>query len=193
MEIVEILKTNRSYRRFVESVRIPQHEVEQWIKNLRYTSSMRNTQPLKYCVITLPELCEKIYPHLAWAGFLKDWNGPDKGERPTAFVVQLLDENLSQTSRFDEGLQLEALTLQAVEAGYGCCIIAAFSAKAITEALGFATHLKPIAIVAIGKPSEKVVIEELLPNEPVAYYRSPDGVHHVPKRRGEDLLIAPKP
>lgn len=189
MQLKELLKKNRSYRRFLEAEKVPSAKAEQWIKNLRYTSSMRNAQPLKYILIQDPKLLDEIYPTLRWAGYLKEWDGPAKGERPSLLVVQLLDKNLSSSSRFDEGIQLAALTLQASEEGYGCCIIGAFDAAALTAILSLPEQYKPLTIVAVGRPSEQVEIEELQGNQ-IQYYRTPDEVHHVPKRKGDELLLS---
>jgi len=40
----------------------------------------------------------------------------------------------------------------------------------------------------VGVPAEKVVIEEAEAGESLAYYRTPDGVHHVPKLKLADVL-----
>lgn len=183
-----MLRRNRSYRRFCESEKVPEAKIRAWIHNLRYTSSMRNAQPLKYRVVVRQEEVEAIYPLLKWAGYLPDWEGPKEGERPASFVVQLLDTTLSETARFDEGLHLSAFTLQAAEEGFACCIIAAFNAERIKELLHLGDRYKPLSIVAIGIPKEIVVVEELIGND-IKYYRTADSTHHVPKRRGEELLV----
>lgn len=185
--IAEILKRNRSYRRFFEDLPLKSEIVAQWIGNLRYTNSVRNIQPIKYKVITEKESLEEVYPLLHWAGYLKEWKGPEKGERPPVLVIQLLDQRLSSTSRFDEGIQLAALTLQASEAGYGCCIIGSFNAQELSSRLQLPDHLKPLTVTAIGKPREIVEIEPMT-GDSVAYYRTEDAVHHVPKRPASELL-----
>lgn len=188
MKISQILQANRSFRRYLEEDKVPLQEALRWVKNLRYTNSMRNAQPLKYILVDKPTLLEKIYPLLRWAGYLKDWNGPEKGERPPLLIVQLLDKDCSSTARFDEGLQLSALTLQATEAGYGCCILAAFDASSLVSTLAIPSRFTPLAIVAIGHPKEHVVIEEQ-EGENIKYFRSSDGIHHVPKRKEEELIL----
>ena len=44
-------------------------------------------------------------------------------------------------------------------------------------------------IVAVGKPAEKIVLTEIGPDEPTAYYRDENDVHYVPKRRLRDILL----
>ena len=44
-------------------------------------------------------------------------------------------------------------------------------------------------VIALGKPAEISVIEPLGQDGDIKYYRDADGVHHVPKRSLDDLLV----
>ena len=77
--LIDLIKKTRSVRRFDESVPIREEVLRTWIGNLRYTSSARNLQPLKYKIVTEKDDLELIYPLLHWAGYLKDWDGPSQG------------------------------------------------------------------------------------------------------------------
>ena len=46
-----------------------------------------------------------------------------------------------------------------------------------------------LLVLALGKPKEKVVLEEMGPEDSHEYWRDADDVHHVPKRRLDDIII----
>ena len=91
MNLKDLLIRNRSYRRFYQRERISRDELEELVGLVRWCPSGRNAQPLRYVVAEEEELCERIFPVLGWAGYLKDWAGPEEGERPAAYLVHLLD------------------------------------------------------------------------------------------------------
>lgn len=187
--IKDLLMRNRSYRRFDENVEVPVEKIESWVEAARYTASMRNVQPLKYILVTDPTHCEQLCRMVHWAGYLTDWDGPEEGERPRAFLVQVLDSNIAASGRYDEGLQLEAITLSAIEDGFGCCIMLSFSQGEVARYFDLPDNIFPLAIVAIGKPAEKVVLEDMQAYGDYKYYHDENGVHHVPKRKFEDLVF----
>ncbi|MDO4691829.1 MAG: nitroreductase family protein [Porphyromonadaceae bacterium] len=188
MQLIELLKRNRSYRRFDRSIRPSQELMSSWIEGLRYTASARNMQPLKYVLVTDDALCHTLSQSVVWAGYLPEWPEPNEDERPTAFVIQILDTRLSSSARFDEGLQLEALGLMAVESGFGACIFLSFDPKRIAAMLDLPEYLTPISIVAIGKPIEEVEVRDVEAEADIRYYRDEAKRHYVPKRKREELI-----
>lgn len=189
--LIDLLKKNRSYRRFFENERISAEQLQQWVGNCRLCASGRNAQPLKYALVHSPETCAEIFPSLTWAGYLKDWDGPVEGERPSAYIIQMLDTSIVENPLCDEGLQIQTIMLSAVEAGYGGCIIKAFNVAEIREKLGLPVHLRPVYVLALGKPKETVVLEEMKDND-IKYWRSEDQIHHVPKRPLSELVYMVK-
>ena len=182
-----LLKSDRSVRRFKEDETVTAYTLSTLVNLTRYCGSGRNLQPLRYRLVTDTAEKEAIFPKLAWAGYLTDWDGPEPGERPAAYLVQCLDTSLSQNCLCDDGLQLQAITLGATAMGLGCCIIKAFNAPCVAEALALAPHLQPRYVLALGYPAEKVEIEDM--TDDYKYYRTADGIHHVPKRTLDELIV----
>lgn len=186
----DLLKRNRTYRRFDASAPIERSTLVSFVELVRYTASGRNAQPLRYSIVDDKELCDKIFPALKWAGYYTDWDGPAISERPVAYLVQSLDTRLGANCLCDDGLQLEAITLGAASCGIGNCIIKSFNAQTVSEVLELPEYLKPRYVVALGYPAENVVIEDMSgeADADFKYYRTPDGTHHVPKRPLQELL-----
>ena len=132
-----------------------------------------------------------VYPVLKWAGYFTDWDGPEQGERPAAYLVQCLDTKYGTNCLCDDGLQLEAITLGMHTLGLAGCIIKAFDVKSLSEILNLSERYVPRYVLAIGYPAETVEIEDMKMDEDAdfKYYRTPDGVHHVPKRPLDALII----
>ena len=184
----ELVLKNRSYRRFYQNELIEKEQLRQWIDLARLGASGRNAQSLRYVTITNQNLCKQVFENLAWAGYLTDWAGPIEGEQPVAYIIMLNDEQLSKNYFCDDGIAVQNLLLGAVEDGYGACILRAFKEKKLRELLNITEDYSLIQVVALGKPKEEVLIEEMK-NEDIKYWRDKDGVHHVPKRKLEDLVI----
>lgn len=187
----ELLKEDRSYRRFDESIKIDRDTLIKLIALTRNCASGRNLQPLKYYIVNENALCDKIFPLLKWAGYLTDWDGPEEGERPTAYLIQCLDTSLTKNYLCDDGIQLQTITLGATALGLGCCIIKSFNGIRLKEILGVSNNFELLYVIAIGKPVERVEIEGIKGDslDNIKYYRTADRIHHVPKRPVEELII----
>ncbi len=185
----DLVLRNRSYRRFDESHRISRETLVELVDLARHTASAANRQPLKYILANDPETNDKIFPCLAWAAYLTDWPGPAPGERPTAYVVLLVDTRITKDWWCDDGIAAQTILLGAVERGLGGCMIGAVQRERLREALGIPEHLLIRLVIALGKPAETVVIEDLPPDGDIRYWRDADGVHHVPKRGLDELIL----
>lgn len=183
----ELIEKNRSYRRFDQSAGITTAQLEKWIELARFSASGRNMQPLKYALSTGKALNDQIFSHLAWAGYLTDWDGPAEGERPVAYIAVLHDKQVSEKYFCDDGIAMQSILLGAAEDGYGGCIIGSVNRKKVAELLKLPAHLEILWIVALGKPAEKVVVEDS-DGENIRYWRDENDIHHVPKRTLNDLI-----
>ena len=186
--VKDIVKKNRTYRRYDNSVKINKEQIIEWIDCARYCASAKNAQPMKYIIVTEPEACATLYPALKWAGYLTDWDGPIPEERPTAYIVQLLDTSITTNPLCDDGLQLQAITMAAVEEGFGACIFKSFDNGAVRKQFNLPEHLQVQYVVSFGKPIEEVIIEPIC-GEDYKYWRTEDQKHHVPKRSIEEIIL----
>ena len=114
----DLLLRNRSYRRFEQEVRISEEELTELVGLTCLCASARNAQALKYVIVHEEEKCAEVFPQLAWAGYLKDWDGPEEGERPAAYLIQLLDTRIVENCLCDDGIQAQTILLGAVEKGF---------------------------------------------------------------------------
>jgi nitroreductase len=187
--IKELITKNRSYRRFREDVRINRETLVELVDLARLSPSGANLQPLKYILSRDPERNALVFPHLAWAGYLKDWPGPAEGERPAAYVIILSDTSVRKTGGCDHGIAAQSILLGASEKGLGGCIIGSIDRNRLRQALNIPAHCDVLIVIALGKPAEEVVIEKVGPDGDIKYWRDSQGTHHVPKRSLNDVIV----
>lgn len=184
-----LLEADRSVRRFDQKREISAKGLERLVNLTRLCASGRNIQPLRYRVVYTPEECAKVFPALAWAGYYKDWDGPEEGERPSAYLVQCLDTELTSTCLCDDGLQLQTITLGATSLGLACCIIKSFNKGMLMDVLRLKERYMPLYVLALGYGVEKVKLVEMKSDGDYKYYRDSEGTQCVPKRNLSDLII----
>jgi nitroreductase len=187
--IRDLIVKNRSYRRFHQDVPISCETLRELADLARLSASGANKQPLKYILSCDPEKNAHVFPCLAWAAYLKDWPGPAEGERPSAYIVVLLDTEISQSAGVDHGIAAQSILLGATEKGLGGCIIASIQKDALREALQIPARYEILLVLALGKPKEEVRIEPVGPDGDIKYWRDGEGVHHLPKRSLEEIIV----
>lgn len=189
MRFKDLVLANRSYRRFDGEHAIGASVLRDLVDLARTTPSAGNRQPVKFVLSCSAEGNALVYETLAWAAYLPEWKGPAPHERPTGYVVMLLDTSITQSADIDVGIVAQTILLGAVERGLGGCMFANVKREELARRLGLPDTLKVALVIALGRPVEKVVLEELAPDGSVKYWREPDGTHHVPKRRLDDLVL----
>lgn len=186
--IEELIKRNRSYRRFDEKNRFSRSFLTGLVDLARLSPSARNQQALKFMIITGQDECDLLFPSLAWAGYIPDWKGPVPGERPSGYIIIVGDNNLGQSFSVDLGISAQSILLGAVEAGYGGCMIGSINRKDVRREFSLGDHYEILLVLALGKPVEEVVVESIVEGS-IKYWRDANGVHHVPKRDLHDIII----
>jgi len=187
--IKDLVKKNRTYRRFYEDFAIKRNALEDLVDLARLSASAANRQPLKYILSWGKNKNDLIFPTLAWAGYLKDWQGPIEGERPSAYIIILFDTEISKNYWCDPGIAAQSILLGATEKGLGGCIFASVKRDELRSALKIEERYEILYVLAVGKPREKVVLETVGPEGDIKYWRDSQGVHHVPKRPLEEIII----
>jgi nitroreductase len=183
----ELIRKNRSCRRFYEMETVSEDTLRGLVNLARLSASAGNLQPLKYIISHEPGMNGEIFSCLAWAGYLKDWPGPPEGERPAAYIVVLGDTSIAKNFHCDHGIAAQSILLGARENRLGGCIIGSIDRERLVKALDIAEGLEILLVLALGKPKEMVIIEEARGD--IKYWRDEDGVHHVPKRPLEEIII----
>jgi len=189
MNMQELVRLTRSYRRFHEDHEVGRDVLEQLVDLARLGASGRNLQPLKYAVCSDRERNALLFPELTWAGYLKEWPGPVPGERPSAYIFVLGDQTLTKDYGVDPGIACQNILLGATSLGLGGCIIGSLRRDRLKELLGLPGHLEILLGIALGKPREEVRIEPMAADGDVRYWRDEAGVHHVPKRALAEILV----
>ncbi len=192
MMLKDLVLKNRSYRGFDESVRISRETLEGFVDCARLCPSSVNKQPLKYFLAWEPDEVEKVQGLTKWARALPDMVLPHPGKRPMGFVVicqdKRIDENLNRYQK-DVGIVAQTMLLAAVEQGLGGCMIGNFQAGEVMEVLGLPEEIRPLLIVAFGKPAEEIHLVDVPEDGNTNYYRDENDVHYVPKRTLADELL----
>ena len=185
----ELVRKNRSYRRFFENMPVSRDILVELIDYARLSASGANKQPLKYMIASDAALNAEIFPALIWAGSLPDWPGPIAGERPAAYITILLDREISAIAGVDHGIAAQSILLGAAEKGLGGCMISTIYREQLRAALKVPDRYEILLVVALGKPKEEVVIEEIEAGKDIKYWRDENQVHHTPKRKLVDIII----
>ena len=187
--IKDLILKNRSYRRFRQDIAISRETLKELVDLARLCPSGANLQPLKYILSWNSQKNALIFPHLAWAGYLKDWPGPAEGERPSAYIIILGDKDVRKTFECDHGIAAQSILLGATEKGLGGCIIGSINREGLRAALKISPRYEILLVLALGKPKETVVLEAVDSSGDIKYWRNDEGKHHVPKRKLDEIIV----
>lgn len=189
MLIHELVRKSRSIRRFHQDVPVSMETLRELADIARLSPTGANLQALKYILSNDPEKNALIFSTCAWAGYMKDWPGPEEGERPAAYIIILGDTGISRSFGSDHGIAAQSVMLAAAELGLGGCMIGSIKRSDLAQALNIPAGYEILLILALGKPKETVVIDPIGPDGSIKYWRDEQQVHHVPKRNLEDVIL----
>ncbi len=187
MELMELLKTRRTYRRFKQEA-VSDEIISDILTAARYASSAANKQPLSFVIIKSPDKVKEVFGYTKWAGYLPPEQGqPKSGEEPVLFIGIIENTDISQNCDTDAGLAIANMTLAAWNHGVGSCIIGACNKTEISKILGLGDNQKLHTVVAFGYPTHTSHIEDVKDGN-IKYYLDNDKNYVVPKRKTEDIV-----
>ncbi|MBI3986788.1 MAG: nitroreductase family protein [Lentisphaerae bacterium] len=187
--IRDLILKNRTCRRFEQAHPIPLSALRALADLGRLSGSGGNMQPLAYVLCADARTNARIFPTLAWANYLKPWPGPAEGERPSAYIVMLVDTAISQGGETDAGIACQSMLLGATEQGLAGCMIGSVNRQALRAVLDIPERYTIMLVIALGKPAEKIVLEDVKADGSIRYWRDAQQVHHVPKRALKDIVV----
>jgi nitroreductase len=188
--IGNLVKANRSCRRFHEDHPVDLKTLEELVDLARLSASGANLQPLKYILVCEPRMNAEIFSCLGWAAYLKEWPGPEPGERPAAYIVIIGDTTISKEFGVDHGIAGQSILLGAREKGLAGCMLGSINRKHLREILDLEPQFKILLVLAVGKPKEEIKIEDVGSDGSIRYWRDSEGVHHLPKRSLREIIVA---
>lgn len=181
-----LLLKNRSFRGYDISYEVHPLQLRAIVAVNSKVASSVNMQSLRFKLVTKGDQARIVLSHIRMGRALPELHLPFPGTEPESFIIVCTTVPENPSVDIDLGISLQSMLLKAVELGLGGLIIRNFDRAELKVELGL--ELDPVAVLAIGRPSEKISLVPVHEGEDLAYYRK-DGVHYVPKIVPEDLII----
>jgi len=186
MDVYNAATSRRTIRRFKQD-RIPRVVLDRMLDAARLAPSGSNLQPCEYVVVTDAEKLQKVFACLKWAGYIAPAGDPPEGQRPTAYVVVLINRRIRETGgAHDSSAAIENMLLVAWEQGVGSCWLGSVDREQVRRILSIPPNYEIDSVVSLGYPNEQPVVEEV--KDSIRYWKDERGVLHVPKRALRDLV-----
>jgi len=186
MDIIDLIKTRRSIRRFSQE-KLERNFLIELVEAARSAPAPGNIQALEYIIVDEPQTCQKLFECLSWAGHVRPKRNPLPNQRPAAYIVVLVDTEIKKEAAVDAAAAIENILLAAWGKGVGSCWLGAIDRLKILQILGIDEKYQIDSVIALGKPAEKPVMEDAK-GEDVKYYVDEKDVLHVPKRPLKKIL-----
>ena len=163
-----LVRRARTCRRFDESMRVPREFLLELAELAHLAPCGANAQRLRFHVVSDVEECSSLFEKLTWAGALKDWSGPNEGERPTGYIAVLAERTVpgkpaAPITEVDTGIAAQTMMLAARSATpeVAACMFKAFTPRAI-DAMGLDNDRYELKLImAFGVPAETQVIDAI--------------------------------
>jgi len=171
--IRDLVIKNRTCRRFHQNRTVNLETLKELVDLARLSGSAANLQPLRYILTGDSQINAQIFPCLGWAGYLKDWPGPEEGERPSGYIIVLSDSaKANDWVGYDGGIASQSILLGAREKGLAGCMMGAIKRQKLRDLLNIDPKFKILLVIALGEPKEEIVIETLGHDNNIRYWRN---------------------
>lgn len=189
MKVYNTIVSRRTIRKFQQKS-IKLSILKRIVDAGRLAPSAGNLQPLEYVIAVDDALRKKIFPNLRWAAYIVPEGNPKDGERPIAYIIILVNKEISFGSffKYDVGASAQNITLAALEEGIGCCWIGSFNRKKIKNILKITEQYSADLVLALGYPLESPEYYDIGKGKSIKYHKDILGVLHVPKRKLDDII-----
>ncbi|MBR2989963.1 MAG: nitroreductase family protein [Solobacterium sp.] len=187
MTLKELVLKNRSFRAYDESFTFTEEDMREFIDLARNCPTSGNQQALKFYISWERDEVDEIAKCTHWGV-----DRPYKGINPSGFILILQDNDIDKRMWAwwrDAGIAAQTILLRATEMGLGGLMIGSFDKKPLRDVTKLADNLKILLVVAIGKPTEKSVLEDLAEGESTLPLRDENNVTHVKKRPLDELIV----
>jgi len=170
MDIFEIIKKRRCIRKF-EKKDISDKEIETILEAATWAPSAGNLQSWFFVVVKNNEIKNKLARAALFQRFI--------GEAPVV-IVSCADTRKSSLVYGKRGKELYAIQdatiasqnilLTAYSLGLGTCWVGAFNETKVRDILSLRKHMRPVAIIPVGYPSQNPRPRSRRPIEKVSKY-----------------------
>ena len=181
-----LLLRNRSFRGYDKSYVVHRRQLDAMIAVNPKVASSVNLQRLRFRPVVKGKEADFVNAHIRLGRGLPHLNLPFPGREPEAFIVVCSTVAENPGIDIDLGISLQSMALKAVEMGLGAIMIRNFDREELREGLGL--PYEPLAVLAVGKPAERIELVPAREGDDLAYYRR-DGIHYVPKLTPEDITL----
>lgn len=186
MDVYEAIRKRRTIRRFKQDP-VSVDVLRKLIDAARIAPSAGNNQPVKYIVCINSKKNQKVFEGLRWAGYIAPAGDPPVGERPTAYILVLLDREIRPSGcERDVGAAVENILLAAMAEGIGSCWLGSIDRAKLRQLFEVKNEYEIDSVLALGYPNEEPEMFEM--EDSIKYYKDDQGTLHVPKRRLDDIL-----
>ncbi len=181
MNLEEIIYKRRTIRRFKQDP-ISLEILKKLVDFARVAPMAKNVQALDFIIVVNPEIREKLFPLVGWAGSLpQEQRTPEKGREPTAYIIILVNNDLKPAYvDFDVGAAAENILLGAVTFGLGSCWMGNVRFQKLKALLEIPDFYVIKQVISLGYPDEESTMEPF--SDSYKYWKDEKGNMHVPKR-----------